>query len=550
MSYLVLARKWRPQYFSELLGQEHVCQTLTNAIKHDRIAHAFLFCGPRGVGKTSAARILAKTLICPKGKSGKPCNSCAICGEISNGASIDVIEIDGASNNGIDSIRELREKAYYLPAQGIYKVYIIDEVHMLSQSAFNALLKILEEPPPHLKFIFATTESYKIPATIISRCQRFDFKKIPLKMLEGHLEKIASEEKINIEKDALLKIAKEARGSFRDALSILDQAISFAQNKVTLKHLHEILGSVDEEVLFNILEKTFKKETIPLLKHLADIYGQGHDIKQLSSELLDLLRALLLLKLALQEDKDAALAQIFDLTDHEISRLKEFASLISLEELELAYQFMFKGIQDMAYTRHPQFVLETTLIKILQLKPLIPIEILLERVEALQKSFKHPSTLTPPAISSSPTKTAAIQGIDLASNDLWNKLVEHIKVKKPALAAILEHGYFMACDQNKITIGFSQNSVFYKLISEKDNVSSFQRIVSEYLNMPMSLRIAELNSDDLKKTYKNLVQENEKEIDGIKKEALEHEWVQTTQKIFDADIIDVKVSKIEKGVDS
>lgn len=550
MSYLVLARKWRPQYFSDLLGQEHVCQTLTNAIKHDRIAHAFLFCGPRGVGKTSAARILAKTLICPNGKSGKPCNNCSICGEISNGASIDVIEIDGASNNGVDSIRELREKAYYLPAQGVYKVYIIDEVHMLSQSAFNALLKILEEPPPHLKFIFATTESYKIPATIISRCQRFDFKKIPLKMLEGHLEKIASEEKITIEKDALLKIAKEARGSFRDALSLLDQAISFAQNKVTLKHLHEILGSVDEEVLFNILEKTFKKETIPLLKHLADIYGQGHDVKQLSFELLDLLRSLLLLKLALQEDKNAALDQIFDLTDHEISRLKELASLVSLEEIELAYQFMFKGIQDMAYTRHPQFVLETTLIKILQLKPLIPIEILLERVEALQKSFKHPSTLTPPVVPASPTKTATIQETDLASNDLWNKLVEHIKVKRPALAAILEHGYFIACDQNKITIGFSQNSVFHKLISEKDNISSFQRIVSEYLNMPMSLHIAELNSDHLKKSYKNLVQENEKEIHEIKKEALEHEWVQTTQKIFDADIIDVKVTKIEKGVDS
>ncbi len=554
MSYLVLARKWRPQYFSDLLGQEHVCQTLTNAIKHDRMAHAFLFCGPRGVGKTSAARILAKTLICPRGKSGKPCNNCAICGEISNGASIDVIEIDGASNNGVDSIRELREKACYLPAQGIYKVYIIDEVHMLSQSAFNALLKILEEPPPHLKFIFATTESYKIPVTIISRCQRFDFKKIPLKMLEGHLEKIASEEKITIEKDALLKIAKEARGSFRDALSLLDQAISFAQNKITLKHLHEILGSVDEEVLFNILEKTFKKEAIPLLKHLADIYGQGHDVKQLFSELLDLLRSLLLLKLALQENKDAALDQIFDLTDHEISRLKEFASLISLEELDLAYQFMFKGIQDMAYTRHPQFVLETTLIKILQLKPLIPIEILLERVEALQKSFKHhtPTALLgqPPVVPLSPTKTAAIQGTNLASNDLWNKLVEHIKVKRPALAAILEHGYFIACDQNKVTIGFSQNSVFHKLISEKDNVSSFQRIVSEYLNMPMSLHIAELNSDHLKKTYKNIVQENEKEIDGIKKEALEHEWVQTTQKIFDADIIDVKVSKIEKGVDS
>ncbi len=550
MSYLVLARKWRPQYFSELLGQEHVCQTLTNAIKHDRIAHAFLFCGPRGVGKTSAARILAKTLICPRGKSGKPCNNCAICEEISNGASIDVIEIDGASNNGVDSIRELREKAHYLPAQGIYKVYIIDEVHMLSQSAFNALLKILEEPPPHLKFIFATTESYKIPATIISRCQRFDFKKIPLKMLEEHLEKIASQEKIDIEKDALLKIAKEARGSFRDALSLLDQAISFAQNKVTLKHLHEILGSVDEEILFNILEKAFKKEAIPLLKHLAAICGQGHDVKQLSSELLDLLRSLLLLKLALQENKDAALDQIFDLTDHEISRLKELASLVSLEELELAYQFMFKGIQDMAYTRHPQFVLETTLIKILQLKPLIPIEILLERVEALQKSFKRP---IPPALPEqhpqvplSPTKNAAIP----SSNDLWNKLVEHIKVKRPALAAILEHGYFIACDQNKITIGFSQNSVFHKLLSEKDNILSFQKIVSDYLNMPMSLHIAELNSDHLKKTYKNLVQENEKEIHEIKKEALEHEWVQTTQKIFDADIIDVKVSKIEKGVDS
>lgn len=544
MSYLVLARKWRPKAFSELLGQEHVCQTLLNAIKNDRVAHAFLFCGPRGVGKTSAARILARTLICPKEKFGQTCH-CAICEEISNGTSIDVIEIDGASNNGVDSIRELREKAYYLPAQGIYKVYIIDEVHMLSQSAFNALLKILEEPPPHLKFIFATTEPHKIPATIISRCQRFDFKKIPLKTLEEHLSKISAEEKIDVEKDALLKIAKVARGSFRDALSVLDQAISFAQNQITLKHIHEILGSADEEILFSLLENVFKKEAIPLLRLLAKIDEQGHDVKQLSSGLLEHLRSLLLLKLALHENKEQKLDQIFDLTDHEIDRLRELASLTSREELELCYQWLFNGIRDMAYTQYPQFVLETTLTRMLHLKPFIPIETLLERVERLQKSSKQEPPPDPrPALSppSDPRPSPS-------SDQFWDKVVAHIKSKRPALAAILEHGYFVSCEQNKMTIGFSQNSVFHKLISEKDNISSFQRLVSEHLNTPMTLHITEIDPNHIKKNYKNLIQENEKEFLEIKKSALEHEGVQATQKIFDAEIIDVKILKTEKGAD-
>ncbi len=330
MSYLVLARKWRPQGFSELLGQEHVSQTLKNAILQNRIAHAFLFCGPRGVGKTSAARILAKALICPKSKEAKSCNQCSVCDEISKGISVDVIEIDGASNNGVDSIRDLRDRAHYLPTQGHTKVYIIDEVHMLSQSAFNALLKILEEPPAHLKFIFATTESHKIPTTILSRCQRFDFKKIPLKQLESHLTKISEKENLKIEKDALTKIAKEAQGGFRDALSLLDQAISFSGNTITLKDLQEILGSACEEKVLELLEKGFKKESEALLKLLSEIYERGQDIKQLTTQILEYVRVLLLIKVSSFET--VSKENFLNLTDHELSRLKEISDILSLEE--------------------------------------------------------------------------------------------------------------------------------------------------------------------------------------------------------------------------
>jgi len=241
MSYLVLARKWRPQLFEEVIGQRHITHTLQNAISQKRVAHAFLFTGARGVGKTSSARILAKALNCERGLRPNPCNECTTCQEITHGISMDVIEIDGASNRGIDEIRELRENVRYTPAKSRYKIYIIDEVHMLTKEAFNALLKTLEEPPPHIIFIFATTEPHKIPATILSRCQRYDFKRIPLREVVGSLKRIVEEERIQISQRGLLSIAQESEGSLRDAESLLDQVIAYAGKEIHDEDIEEAL---------------------------------------------------------------------------------------------------------------------------------------------------------------------------------------------------------------------------------------------------------------------------------------------------------------------
>ncbi|MBI3017824.1 MAG: DNA polymerase III subunit gamma/tau [Deltaproteobacteria bacterium] len=536
MSYLVLARKWRPQYFEELLGQEHVSQTLKNAILQNRIAHAFLFCGPRGVGKTSAARILAKTLICPKSKEAKSCNQCSACEEISKGISVDVIEIDGASNNGVDSIRELRDRAHYLPTQGQYKVYIIDEVHMLSQSAFNALLKILEEPPAHLKFIFATTEAHKIPTTILSRCQRFDFKKIPLKQLEQHLTRISEKENLKIEKDALIKIAKEAQGSFRDALSLLDQAISFSGTTITLKDLQEILGSAHEEKVLELLEKVFKKESEALVKLLSEVYERGQDMKQLTSQILEYARVLLLIKVssfeAIQKEN------FLNLTDHELARLKGLSELLSLEEMEQAFHILFKGSQDMVLTLYPHMILETTLIKLLQLKPLTSIESLLQKVEALQKYVppQSPTTMITPA--TSPTRPLGTKN--------WSHLVEFVKIQKPSLAALLEQCYLVQWGDSKITLGLPKDSVFHKLLSDRENIFAFEKLAQEFLNTKVALLITEIATKG-DGGLTNLVQENERQMEQIKKKVMQHELVQEAQKVFDGKVIDVKIEKRKEG---
>jgi len=252
MAYEVLARKWRPQVFQDVIGQEHITQTLINAINTERFAHAYLFSGARGVGKTSVARILAKAANCRQRSEGNPCNRCQSCIDITDGSSVDVQEIDGASNRGIDEIRELRENIKYMPSSGRFRVYIIDEVHMLTLPAFNALLKTLEEPPAHVKFIFATTEPHKVPVTILSRCQRFDFKRIPLVQLVDQLEKIARSEDINIDRSGICMIAREAEGGMRDAESLLDQVASYSGEKIEDRDIIDILGIIDRDLVFDI----------------------------------------------------------------------------------------------------------------------------------------------------------------------------------------------------------------------------------------------------------------------------------------------------------
>jgi len=296
MSYLVLARKHRPVNFDEVIGQEHITEILKKAIKADRVGHSFLFCGPRGIGKTSCARIVAKALNCAKGPTAKPCSQCPACSEITSGNSFDVLEIDGASNRGIDEIRALRENVKFAPGYGRYKIYIVDEVHMLTTEAFNALLKTLEEPPEHVVFIFATTDVNKVPTTIISRCQRFDFKRISVKTIIKVLEDICAKEKFKIENEAVLAIAKAAQGSLRDALSILDQLSAFTDRSIKSEDVFSMLGLVETQLMFDLSDALGQKNCSQALKIFGDIIERGKDIKQLNKDLIEHFRNLMIIK--------------------------------------------------------------------------------------------------------------------------------------------------------------------------------------------------------------------------------------------------------------
>src|SRR5438067_2984807 len=301
MKYQVIARKFRPQIFEEVVGQKPIVQTLQNAIQMDRIGHAYLFSGPRGVGKTTTARILAKGLNCVKGPTITPCNECPSCEEISSGKSIDVFEIDAASNTGVDNIRELRESAKYAAARSRYKIFIIDEVHMLSTSAFNALLKILEEPPPHIVFIMATTERHKLPATILSRCQQFVFRAISPAEIHAHLRQIADREGVKIDDRALGYIVKASEGSMRDAQSLLDQIISFSGQQVVDEDVRDVLGLIPSEILDRTVAGVAERDSRSLIENIGQVVDQGLNLQQYLREFVSRVRDMLVLKLGLAE---------------------------------------------------------------------------------------------------------------------------------------------------------------------------------------------------------------------------------------------------------
>jgi DNA polymerase III subunit gamma/tau len=310
VSYEVFARKYRPQTFDDLVGQTHVSRTLKNAVAQNRLAHAYLFVGPRGIGKTSTARILAKALNCVKGPTVNPDNTCDNCKEIAAGNSLDVLEIDGASNNGVEQVRELRENVRYAPSKSRYKIYIIDEVHMLTAAAFNALLKTLEEPPPHVKFIFATTEPQKVLPTIVSRCQRFDLHRIPAKLIADHLQFIAKKEKITLEPAAAHAIARGAEGGLRDAESMLDQLVAFCGEKISENDVLTVFGFTSEQSVVDLTGKVFRGETAAALDVLYEQSEAGKDMMRLMSDLISYLRDLLVFKAkpdAVEEDVDPEL---------------------------------------------------------------------------------------------------------------------------------------------------------------------------------------------------------------------------------------------------
>ncbi len=389
MSYLAIARKWRPLAFDEIVGQQHVTRTLHNAIRMGRIHHAFLFTGPRGVGKTTAARVLARAMCCEHGPTPEPCGECVLCTSILAGSAPDVIEIDGASNNSVDDIRDLREGVRYLPSQARYRLYIIDEVHMLTRQAFNALLKTLEEPPPHVAFVFATTEPQKIPETILSRVQRFDFKRIPGSQVAGRLRAICDAEGVTVSDHALRLVARAGEGSMRDAQSLLDQVISFSGLEVDDAQVTELLGLVDRSLLYEMLGGLVGGEPARCLDAIAQVHDHGFEIDLFTGELLELLRNAALVALAPEARRH------LDLSDDELARLEELAKGLSPEIFARWFDALLEVHDRVARASRPRMVLEMAVARLASIRPVLGMDRVLARLEDLDRRLRHGGVKAP-----------------------------------------------------------------------------------------------------------------------------------------------------------
>ncbi|MBQ8559520.1 MAG: DNA polymerase III subunit gamma/tau [Tyzzerella sp.] len=383
MSYMALYRKFRPGEFEDVKGQDHISQTLQNQIKANRIGHAYLFCGTRGTGKTSVAKIFAKAVNCQHPVNGSPCGECEMCRAISEGRSMNVIEIDAASNNGVDNIREIREEVAYRPTEGKYKVYIIDEVHMLSIGAFNALLKTLEEPPEYVIFILATTEAHKIPITILSRCQRYDFKRISIDTISERLMDLMEREQVEVEERAIRYIAKAADGSMRDALSLLDQCIAFyIGQKLTYDHVLEVLGAVDTEVFSRLLREIISRDVVKVLKSVEELVMQGRELGQLATDFTWYLRNLLLAK------SSDNMEDVLDVSSENLAQLKEEAQMIENDTL-IRYIRIFSELSNqLKYATQKRVLLEVALIKLCKPAMEVNQDSLLDRIRAVEEKLE------------------------------------------------------------------------------------------------------------------------------------------------------------------
>jgi DNA polymerase-3 subunit gamma/tau len=379
VAYVVLARKYRPQRFADLVGQEHVTRTLANAIAHNRVHHAYLFCGGRGLGKTTAARLLAKCLVCVKGPTIDPCNVCNECTAVTEGRSVDVIEIDGASNNRVEDVRNLRDQVRYLPQTARRKIYIIDEVHMLTGSAFNALLKTLEEPPEHVTFIFATTEVHELPATILSRVSRFDFRRLSSAQLVAHLQNILRSEGVSVEEAGLYTVARAGDGSVRDSLTLLDKVIAFASdtNKVSADEVRVVLGVPGALAVAGLVEAVLARDPTLTLRRFDEVFASGQDLLALALEFLKHLRDLMIVKLCGTREV------LVDASDSEYEQLTSQAAAVDSVVLAQLFDRFTRVVDALPRTRVPRLVLEMGLLDLVHSEPLMPLGDLIDRLEQI-----------------------------------------------------------------------------------------------------------------------------------------------------------------------
>ncbi|NIP31877.1 MAG: DNA polymerase III subunit gamma/tau, partial [Candidatus Dadabacteria bacterium] len=488
MAYQVLARKWRPQTFEDLIGQEFAALTLKNSIESGKIAHALIFAGPRGIGKTSTARIVAKAINCEKKDSGDyPCKSdqCRTCYEISEGKSLDIHEIDAASHTGVNDVREIIENVKYMPTSARKKIYIIDEAHMLSQSAFNALLKTLEEPPEHVLFILATTEVHKIPSTILSRCQRYDFKKVSVENIKQTLSRITTEEKVDIDEQTLYLIAKESDGSLRDALSLLDQLIATFDAKIEYDNVIKVLGVLDNNSLKSIVKSIFNKDTKRCIELIHESDKKGISPRRLIGDLTHIFQNLIYLKVCGNDF-------ISDLSDDE---KKELSSLIkdqSLETLDLILNILIDGSEKVQKSFYPNIATELLLIKLCTLSGVKSIDEILNKLNNISGNSNSEKNDNQNTIANEKNKiknlkknsnqteniTSRIEGIN--SHDK-NEFINLVKEKNKFLSMRLENSKSIEINDSNIKIMFSHQDINFEYFKRKNNLETFKSIAKEIL---------------------------------------------------------------------
>ncbi|MBN1794383.1 MAG: DNA polymerase III subunit gamma/tau [Candidatus Omnitrophica bacterium] len=521
-AYLPFARKWRPQNFDELVGQAHIGQILKNAVKQKRVANAYLFSGPRGVGKTSTARILAKALNCEKGPTPTPCNACTNCLEITASRSLDVIEIDGASNRGIDEIRSLRENVKFAPVQSNYKIYIIDEVHMLTQEAFNALLKTLEEPPGHITFIFATTQPHKVLTTIRSRCQRFDFERLPVAAIASKLETVIQKEKLTVAPEVPHAIARAADGSMRDAEVILDQLASFAKKKITLDDISLLLGLVSQESVMEAASSIINKDPEKALTIIHALIKEGKDLAQFVDGLLQLFRDMLIMKTV------AKPGQLIQQPEEVIQELARVIKPLSKEEIMYIFNHLTNAKELMKRSHAPRLLIETAVIKLSQRTSMKSLDEILRKVEGLEKKLRAgthavstASQKPLPQKESAPREKPlykdrvvdARSSVDATAEEpsradepdagltgethcnieqikgQWALVVSTLKKEKMSLGTYLSEGRIVGLEGRSLILGFQKAHTFHmETLAEKETKHKIEKLAREITGCPLLIQ--------------------------------------------------------------
>jgi DNA polymerase-3 subunit gamma/tau len=534
VDYQVSARKYRPGTFDDVIGQPHVVQTLVNAVTTKRIAQAYLFSGTRGVGKTTVARILAKALNCEQGPTGTPCGTCVNCAEIALGHSVDVIEIDGASNTSVDDVREIRENVKFTPFKGTYRVYIIDEVHMLSNSAFNALLKTLEEPPPHVVFIFATTEIHKIPATILSRCQHYNFRRIAKTEIIARLRHVAEEDGIVIEERSLAALARASEGSMRDGLSLLDQAVAFGGKSIVHAELETLLGAAPQELLRALIRAITSQDSAAALRTLSQLVEGGHDLRAYCADVVEYLRHLLVASVTPPQEWPALIEASAD----DLAQLAADKASLTPEQIQQLFALFTQAEDALRHSAHPRFVLETAAVKATRLlrqemitgeptaraASVSPPQPPVVRTEKTSPSARPASAPVPPR-STPPSGATPAQGGTAAKATQstpsaepptrtggtsspaartpkaislnWERFQEEVGHSFPNVAPFLEMGRLVGVDGNVVTIGFAKQATVARAMLEKaDNIQALTSLCERLSGQPVRLRVVELTDTD------------------------------------------------------